>query len=245
MTMVHSSESGRVPTIEEFWEIFTKSQIESQKARERDREERERAREARVKEWEAWQKVRQKEQKEWEKVRQKERKEWDRSMAESRVRMEKAERLMDRVAANLGGLNRSMGELIEILIAARLWEKFSDYPYNLKRAYQRVPVFNENHQILTDIDILLSNTEWVMAVEVKHELKRTDEVDHHIVRMERIRKYPPLETIGKRMVGAMAGGVVNPDVRDYIHKAGFFVLELTGESVGLVKPSVEFTPREW
>ena len=47
------------------------------------------------------------------------------------------------------------------------------------------------------------------------------------------------------MVGAMAGGVVNPEVRDYIHSSGFFVLELTGENVSLVKPAVEFTPREW
>jgi len=84
-----------------------------------------------------------------------------------------------------------------------------------------------------------------MAVEVKHKLHRADEVDHHIVRMERIRKYPPLETIEKRLVGAMAGGVVKPEARDYIHKAGFFALELTGENVSLVKPTVEFTPREW
>jgi len=159
--------------------------------------------------------------------------------------MEKTERLINRVARNVGGLNTSMGELIETLIAARLWEKFSDYPYNLKRAYQRIPVFNENNMIVTDIDILLSNTEWVMAVEVKHKLHRTDEVDHHIKRMDLIRKYPPLETVGKRLVGAMAGGVANPEVRDYIHKSGFFVLELTGENVSLVKPAAEFTPREW
>jgi len=42
----------------------------------------------------------------------------------------------------------------------------------------------------------------------------------------------------------MAGGVVDPDTRDYIHGAGFFVLELTGESVSLVKPEVKFEPRE-
>jgi hypothetical protein len=35
---------------------------------------------------------------------------------------------VDRVTANVGGLNRSMGELIETLIAARLWEKFLRRP---------------------------------------------------------------------------------------------------------------------
>jgi len=182
-----------------------------------------------------------KSQKEWEARQEK----WDRRMAKLIARQKKTDRQIDRLTKNVGGLNNSMGELIETLIAARLWEKFSDYPYDLKRAYQRVPVFNENNQILTDIDILLSNTEWVMAVEVKRELNRTDEVDRHVKRMERIRKYPPLETIGKRLVGAMAGGVVEPDIRDYIHENGFFVLELTGEHVSLVKPTTEFTPREW
>ena len=199
------AESERVPTPEEFWAIFTRSQMKSQKEREK----------------------------------------WERAMAESRVRHEEIDRQLDKITKNVGGLGNSIGELIETLIAARLWEKFSEYPYNLKRAHQRVRVFREDNLIVTDIDILLSNNEWVMAVEVKRELKRKDDVDHHIERMELIRKYPPLETIGKRLVGAMAGGVVDPEIRNYIHRAGFFVLELTGENVELVKPTVEFTPREW
>ncbi|MDR1250545.1 MAG: hypothetical protein LBK62_00095, partial [Treponema sp.] len=46
--------------------------------------------------------------------------------------MEALKKTVERVTANVGGLNRSLGELIETLIAARLWEKFPDY--NLKRA---------------------------------------------------------------------------------------------------------------
>jgi len=201
-TRTQTPEPRPVPTVEEFWEFFTKSQIE----------------------WEAYRKE---------------------LAEESKARQEKIDRQLDKLTKNVGGLNNSMGELIETLIAARLWEKFSDYPYDLKRAYQRVPIFNENNQILAEIDILLSNTEWVMAVEVKRELHRKDDVDDHVRRMARIRKYPPLETIEKKLVGAMAGGVVVPGIRDYIHEQGFFVLELTGDNVGLVKPTTAFTPREW
>ncbi|MDR2537187.1 MAG: hypothetical protein LBC46_03310, partial [Treponema sp.] len=64
-------------------------------------------------------------------------------------------------------------------------------------------------------------------------------------RMELIRKYPPAETIGKKLLGAMAGGAVDPDVRDYAYKSGFFVLELTGESVNLLKPPEGFEPQQW
>jgi hypothetical protein len=160
-------------------------------------------------------------------------------------KVDKAAEEVAKLSKNVGGLNRSMGELIETLIAARLWEKFSDYPYNLKRAYQRIPLYDENNFKKTDIDILLSDTEWTMAIEVKRELNRKDEVDAHVKRMELIRKYPPAETVGKKLLGAMAGGVVDPDVRDYAHKSGFFVLELAGESVNLLQPPDGFEPYEW
>ncbi|GHU69957.1 hypothetical protein FACS189450_03640 [Spirochaetia bacterium] len=152
---------------------------------------------------------------------------------------------VDRVTANVGGLNRSMGELIETLIAARLWEKFDGYPYNLKRAYQRMPVYDETNRIRTDIDILLANGEYVMAVEVKASLHRKDDVDDHLKRMELILKYPPDQCKDKKLLGALAGGVVDPAIEEYAHSAGFFVLELTGESVHLVKPPAGFTPRQW
>jgi predicted AAA+ superfamily ATPase len=96
---------------------------------------------------------------------------------------------VDRVTVNVGGLNRSIGELIETLIAARLWEKFAGYPYHLERACQRIPIYNEQNETKTDIDILLSDTEWCMAVEVKREADNKD-VDKHLKRMELIRKYP-------------------------------------------------------
>jgi predicted AAA+ superfamily ATPase len=150
---------------------------------------------------------------------------------------------VEEVSLNVGGLNRSMGELIETLIAARLWEKFP--AYRLARAYQRVPIYDHNNVTKTNIDILLSDTDTTMAVEVKRELDKKEDVDRHKRRMGLVRQYPPAETVGKKLLGAMAGGVVDPDVRDYAYESGFFVLELTGESVRLLEPPKDFHPQEW
>jgi len=150
---------------------------------------------------------------------------------------------IDRVTKDIGDLGNSLGRLIETLIAARLWEKFPEY--DLRRAYQRIPIYDENRIIKTDIDILLVDTTICMVVEVKHELDRIKDVDHHIRRMELIRQYPP-ELIGNRQIlSAMAGGVVAPDVKDYAYQAGFYVLELTGESVHLIPPPESFEPKRW
>ncbi|GHT55390.1 hypothetical protein FACS1894109_01860 [Spirochaetia bacterium] len=174
------------------------------------------------------------------------------ALMENREQMRKTDERIDEmvktvkeVSKNVGGLNRSVGELVETLIAARLWEKFDSYPYNFKRAYPRIPLFDENNQVLTDIDILLSNGEYALAVEVKRELDKKDDIDHHLKRMELIRKYPPAECKEKKLLGAMAGGMVDPDVQRYAQSVGFFVLELTGESVRLVETPKEFEPRQW
>jgi hypothetical protein len=84
-----------------------------------------------------------------------------------------------------------------------------------------------------------------MAVEVKHELDKEKYVDEHLKRMELIRKYPPAETVNKQLLGAMAGGVVDTDIVGYAYEAGFYVLELTGESVHLIPPPAGFKPRQW
>jgi hypothetical protein len=158
-------------------------------------------------------------------------------------KLDKVAEKLDRVSENVGGLNRSLGELIETLVAARLWEKFPEY--NLARAYRRIPIYDEKKVTRTDIDILLVDSDICMAVEVKHELDKMEDVDAHIKRMQLFRKYPP-ELIGnKQLLGAMAGGVVNPDVKEYAYKSGFFVLELTGESVHLIPPPEGFEPKKW
>ncbi|MDR0709208.1 MAG: hypothetical protein LBF77_03975 [Spirochaetaceae bacterium] len=170
-------------------------------------------------------------------------KETDRRLAESAKQLAHLDQTVERLSNNVGGLNRSVGELVETLIAARLWEKFPGY--DLKRAYQRIPLYDEKSQIQTDVDILLVNTVMCMAVEVKRELDRMRDVDEHVKRMRLIRQYPPELINSKQLLGAMAGGVVDPDVRKYAYECGFFVLELAGESVHLVPPPEGFVPQKW
>jgi hypothetical protein len=164
---------------------------------------------------------------------------------ETDKQMKETDKKIKKLSENIGGLNNSLGSIIETLVAARLWEKFK--LYGLNRGFQRVPIFDENGRGLTDIDILLSDTDCAIAVEDKTSLNRKDYVDRHLERMELIRRYPPAEVAinGKRVMGAMAGGVVVPSVMEYAHKCGFFVLELSGDSAQLAESPEEFTPKVW
>jgi hypothetical protein len=116
----------------------------------------------------------------------------------------------------------------------------------MERAYRRVPIFDGNNRCVGEIDALMSNTTHAIAAEVKRLLK-TGDVNHHLKRLELIRKYPPAEVKlnGKTLMGAVAGGTVPPEVRDYAHEKGLFVLELTGETARIVPPPDGFEPQEW
>jgi hypothetical protein len=84
-----------------------------------------------------------------------------------------------------------------------------------------------------------------MAVEVKRELDDKRDIDDHLKRMELIRAYPPAEVENKQLLGAVAGGLVTPDIAKYAYDSGFYVLELTGENVSLIPPPEGFKPGTW
>ena len=160
-------------------------------------------------------------------------------------RLQKLEEQVEKTGKQVGGLGNSIGGLVETLFAARLWEKFSSYNYGFKRVFQQMPVYETNSaKMPTDIDILLSDTEWAMAVEVKRKMKKED-VEDHVERMNRILKHPPAEVKGKKLLGAMAGGTIDPEALNFAYETGFCVLELKGESMELLTPPEGFEPTEW
>jgi hypothetical protein len=83
-----------------------------------------------------------------------------------------------------------------------------------------------------------------MAVEVKREVN-TNDVERHIKRMKVIRNHPPDQVRNKNLLGAIAGGIIEAEARTHAFEAGFFVLELQGESVELIPPPEGFKPKEW
>jgi predicted AAA+ superfamily ATPase len=156
----------------------------------------------------------------------------DQRMKETDRQLKETGRKIDKLSKQMGGLHQSLGALIETLMASRLWEKFPQY--NFSRSFQRIKIFDKNKKPVTEIDILLSDEEWAMAVEVKRE-PRTDDVDRHRRRMELMREYSLNEIRGKKLLGAIAGGVVSLEVREYAQKSGFYVLELNGDQVSLLE----------
>ena len=137
----------------------------------------------------------------------------------------------------IGGLSNTMGALVEKFMTAGLTQKFRQFGFTFNHVTTVKWASGENN-IYTEIDGLLENGKQAMAVEVKTTL-RQDDVDDHLIRMERVRKYANEHGDAREFFGAIAATIVENSARAYALKKGFFVIEPSGEDVKITKPAAE------
>ena len=168
-------------------------------------------------------------------------------MEESNKRMEESsnelKKLVADVTKNLGGLGNSLGKLTESLLSSELWKKFADLGYEFTRQSQRYQ-FVENNRVIAEADFWLENGEYAMAVEVKTELT-VDDVKTHLERMEVIRRYMDAHGDSRKMIGAVAGGIVAANIASFAHRNGFYVVVQSGDAVSVAERPDGFIAREW
>ena len=81
-----------------------------------------------------------------------------------------------------------------------------------------------------------------MLVEVKTTLT-TEDVNDHIVRLEKMRNYADLHGDKRSFLGAVAGVVMTSNVKEYALGQGFYVIEPSGETFNITPPIGK--PKEW
>ena len=164
--------------------------------------------------------------------------ETDRQMKETDRRMKETDRL-------IGNLGNRFGELAEHLAAPGIVEKFNKLGFNFTDIAPKGREYNDpkTRQNWAEVDIVLENSEIVIAIEVKAKLTKQD-VDDHLDRMEILRNVADSKSDKRKHRGAIAGAIVTGEVRNYAHKSGFYVIEQSGDTMKLDLPE-GFTPRDW
>jgi hypothetical protein len=71
---------------------------------------------------------------------------------------------------------------------------------------------------------MLENGDQAVAVEVKTTLRQVD-IDDHLLRMEKIRKYADEHGDKRQFMGAIAAMNTDKSTREYALKKGLFVIE--------------------
>jgi len=139
---------------------------------------------------------------------------------------------------NVGGLNNSLGSMVEHILTPDLPQKFKKFGYS----FTRIATYSYTAGVWAQIDGMLENGTQAMAVEVKLRLRQID-IDDHIDRMEKIRKFADEHGDKRKFIGAIAAIITDEATKNYALKQGLFVIEPSGEDVKVTKPETE--PRIW
>jgi uncharacterized protein YukE len=137
----------------------------------------------------------------------------------------------------IGGLSNTMGALVERFMTVGLPQKFKPFGFAFDRVTTVKWADGENN-LYAEIDGLLENGDQAMAVEVKTTL-RNEDVDDHLDRMEKVRKYADLHGDRREFLSAMAATIVSKSAKEYALKKGLFVIEPSGEDVKVTRPVAE------
>jgi hypothetical protein len=156
--------------------------------------------------------------------------------------MKETDRIVKEIGKRLGDFTNSFGDVVEYMIAPNLQEKFRDLGYDFQEASTKHKVRDKKNDISFEIDVFLQNGDTAMLVEIKANLTIGD-INKHITRLEKMRKYADQRGDKRRFLGAVAGIVVEDNEKEYTLSQGFFLIEPTGENFHITSPSSK--PKEW
>jgi len=170
------------------------------------------------------------------------------AMMKSEQRMDESFKRMEKTVAdlskNLGGIGNSLGDLTEAMFINELWNKFSDIGIPVTRQSEHMKFGGRNKRVLAEVDLFIENGDCAIAVEIKTKME-TEFVKDHLERIEIVRRYLDERGDRRKLLGAIAGGIVPENVMKYAHKHGLYVVVQNGESVSIADAPEGFKAREW
>jgi hypothetical protein len=134
----------------------------------------------------------------------------------------------DDLSDNVGGVNRRLGQIIELIIVPYLRLDLNakgGHNFEDMRGNRKVNVVaGDKKNTVAEMDIFLYGPAETMAVEIKTHMKRSDVVKQ-LERLKTLRTYETeAEIKGKKLFGGMIGVSVDADARKFAKKNGLYVI---------------------
>ena len=171
--------------------------------------------------------------------------ETDRKIKETAEQMKETDRKMKETDRRVGELTDRFGVIVERMVVPNLVARFQELGFTFTKVSRNIKINDKKNRILAEVDAFLENGDKVMVVEIKSKPK-TDYINDHVERMEKLRAYADLHNDKRKYLGAVAGVVFDEGVKIYALKNGFYVLEPSGETFSVTRPDDRgYTPKEW
>jgi hypothetical protein len=147
---------------------------------------------------------------------------------------------IDRVSQNVDKLTGKWGRFVEGLVAPAIERLFQGRNIEVDKVYHRITAHKNGKAM--EIDLLVTNKEYAVIVEAKSTLG-VDDVNEHLQRLDAFKSLFP-EHSDKKILGAVAGIVIEQGADRYAYKKGLFVLGQSGETVTILNDK-HFKPKIW
>ena len=157
-----------------------------------------------------------------------------------REQSQETDRRIREVNKQIGDLGGKWGRFVENMVAPACETLFLKRGIPVHQVSQRMKK-RLNGQTL-EIDVLVTNKNHVLVVEVKSSLGVND-VKDLMDDLNRFREFFP-EYAQKQLYGAVAGIEIEEGADKYAYRQGLFVLAQTGEAVSILN-NPDFEPRNW
>jgi hypothetical protein len=164
--------------------------------------------------------------------------ETDRRMQETDRQMKETDKKMQAVYKQIGDLGNKFGSVVEHMMIPNIKEKFNLIGFEFSKVAPNVLIETKEEGTIAEIDIFLENGDCAMAVEVKSQ-PNSDDVSRQCERMKKLRTYCDKHNDRRKLYGAIAGAIISESVRNYALKKGLYIIEQSGDTVRIVKPSGE------
>ncbi len=173
-------------------------------------------------------------------ILQEEHEKTERQFRETDRRMQETDRRINEVNKQVSNLGGKWGRFVENMVAPACETIFLNRGIPVHLVTQRVKKRLENQTL--EIDVLVTNDDYVLVVEVKSSLSVQD-VKELIKDLGEFKQFFP-EYNHKQLYGAVAGIEIEEGADKYAYRRGLFVLAQSGETI-IILNDEQFQPRSW
>ena len=167
-------------------------------------------------------------------------KETDERFKETDERFKETDKEIDKLTKNIGGLSGKWGKFVEGIVAPGAVRMFKERGIKVEKISRRVERLKNGEKM--EIDLLIENQKYVLVIEIKSTLN-VEEINLHLKDLQKFKEFFP-EFKGRKVIGAMAGIVIEHGADRYAYRKGLFVIGQTGETVNILNDE-KFKPKEW
>jgi len=159
-------------------------------------------------------------------------------------RKKEIDRMFTKLGEQMGGLHKSFGEIAEHMVGPGIAKRFNEMGFCFTEPPEpNFKIYDEHKKTRTEIDLLLTNEEFLVGIEVKARLGDKD-IEHHRRRLEILREDADKTGDGRKILGGIAVAMMGKGDKEAILEAGFYPLEQSGDTMQIDLPQ-GFVPKEW